>query len=100
MARDHVVTLISTAYRTDSLFQRIPVEQRREVPCQVGGIRQSEWFSAGQKGLRPQMMLTVFDDDYLGETIAEVDGVRYGVYRTYPAKHDKTELYLEKKGGV
>lgn len=100
MARDHVVTLISTTYRTDSISQRIPVEQRREVPCQVDGIRQSEWYSAGKQGLKPQLMVMVFDDDYQGEIIAEVDGVRYGIYRTYPAKHGKTELYLEKKGGV
>ena len=100
MGRDHVAYLISTTHKPDAIGQQVPVETRREVFCESGGIRQSEWFSAGQKRLKPQFMLTVFYDDYGGERLVEVDGVRYGIYRTYPAKHDKLELYLEKKGGV
>ena len=100
MGRDHVATLIGVTYREDALKQKIPVETKREIFCQVDGMRLSEWFSAGQKGLKPQFMVTVYPDDYAGEPLIEVDGVRYGIYRTYPAKHDKLELYLEKKGGV
>lgn len=100
MGRDHVAQLIGVTYQPDAIGQQVPTETKREVFCEVEGIRQSEWFSAGQKGLKPQFMLTVFVDDYQGETAVEVDGVRYGIYRTYPAKHDKLELYLEKKGGV
>lgn len=100
MGRDHVAYLVSVAYKPDAIGQQIPEETKREVFCEINGIRQSEWFSAGQKGLKPQFMLTVFIDDYQGEMTAEVDGVRYGIYRTYPAKHDRLELYLEKKGGV
>lgn len=100
MGRDHVAQLISTTYKSDAIGQQVPTETKREVFCEVEGIRQSEWFGAGQKGLKPQFMLTVFVDDYQGETAVEVDGDRYGIYRTYPAKHDKLELYLEKKGGV
>lgn len=100
MARDHVCTLIGVSYKTDALLQKIPVEEKREAFCQVEGLRQSEFFAAGQRGLKAQFMVTVFPDDYAGEILIEVDGVRYGIYRTYPAKHDKLELYLEKKGGV
>lgn len=100
MGRDHVANLISISHKPDAIGQQVPEEASREVFCEISGIRQSEWFSAGQKGLKPQFMLTVFCDDYNGESLVEVDGVRYGIYRTYPAKHDKLELYLEKKGGV
>lgn len=100
MGRDHVAYLISTSYQPDALNQQVPTETKREVFCQIGGIRQSEWFSAGKAGLKAQLMLTVFSDDYEGESLVEVDGARYGIYRTYPAKHDRLELYLEKKGGV
>jgi len=100
MGRDHVANLIAVSYIEDALKQKVPQETKREIFCQVEGVRQSEFFGAGQAGLKPQFMVTVFPDDYDGESLIEVDGVRYGIYRTYPAKHDKLELYLEKKVGV
>ena len=36
----------------------------------------------------------------LDEKIAVVDGVRYGIYRTYRAKNETLELYLEAKAGI
>lgn len=100
MKRDHVAHLISTGYEPDALGQQVPVETRREVFCRIGSVRQSEWFSAGQKGLKAQFMVEVFADDYADEALIEVDGVRYGIYRTYLADNDQMELYLEKKGGA
>ena len=100
MGRDHVATLIGVEYQNDALLQKVPVETKREIFCEVCSVQQSEWFSAGQKGLKAQLVLKVFPDDYAGESLIEVDGVRYGIYRTYLAKNYKLELYLEKKGGV
>jgi SPP1 family predicted phage head-tail adaptor len=100
MARDHVVTLISVSYSKDELEQMVPTESKREVFCQQHSISQSEFFEAGRSGLQPQHKLTVFEGDYQGETIAELDGVRYSVYRTYLGKGDCIELYLERKAGV
>lgn len=100
MARDHVVTLISTNYTKDELEQMVPAETKREVFCRQHSISQSEFFEAGRTGLQPQHKLTVFEGDYQGETIAELDGVRYSVYRTYLGKNDCVELYLERKAGV
>lgn len=42
----------------------------------------------------------MFTYDYQGEEIAEINGDRYGIYRTYFATTDTIELYLEKKAGV
>ena len=42
----------------------------------------------------------MFAPDYNGETIAELNGVRYSVYRTYLGKNETIELYLERKAGV
>ena len=60
----------------------------------------AEFFDAGRSGLRAALKITVFDADYHGESIAVVDGVRYGIYRTYRAKGEQVELYLEEKAGV
>ena len=100
MGRDHTAFLIRVSHTQDAIGQQVPEEIKREIFCEVSGIRQSEWFNAGQRGLKPELMLTVFCDDYEGESLIEVDGVRYGIYRTYPAKNDRMELYLQKKGGV
>lgn len=100
MKRDHIATLISETHEADGLNQMVPKEHPREVFCQISSVRQSEWFAAGQAGLKPQFVLTIFADDYGDEEIVEVDGVRYGVYRTYQAGSHQMELYLERKGGV
>lgn len=100
MERDHVAQLISERYAPDALGQQVPTEVRREVFCTVGSIQQSEWFAAGHNGLRPQLRLKVFEEDYAGETLVEVDGVRYVIYRTYLGKNSQLELYLRKAGGV
>lgn len=99
MERDHVAYLISETHEADELAQMIPMEHRREVFCTIGSVQQSEWFSAGRNGLKAQLRLKVFADDYAGETMVEVDGVRYEIYRTYLGDNSKMELYLKKAGG-
>ena len=100
MERDHVATLIGKGYQPDSLQQQIPTETRREVFCTIGSIQQSEFFAAGRNGLKPKLCVKVFYEDYAGEDTVEVDGVRYGVYRTYLNDAYQMELYLERKGGT
>ena len=50
--------------------------------------------------MQAALKVTMFAPDYQGEQIAVVDGVRYGVYRTYRAKNETLELYLERKAGI
>lgn len=100
MAHEHAAKLIAVRYEPDGLNQMVPVETSRQVLCRKESVSQSEWYRAGVNGLKPQHKLTMFHGDYAGETIVELDGVRYSVYRTYLAKHDRIELYLEKKAGV
>ena len=100
MERDHVAKLISVTYNTDALKQKIPDEKSREVFCTVSSVQQSEFFAAGRNGLRPQMRLKVFAEDYRQEELVEVDSVRYRIYRTYLGDNDQLELYLEKKAGA
>lgn len=94
------VYLISVSYRVDGLMQRIPVETKRKVIGLVGSISASEFFEAGRSGLKPQCRVSLFAPDYNGEVAVELDGTRYGVYRTYTPKDDTIELYLERKAGV
>ncbi len=78
----------------------LPQETARQVFCSVESVSRAEWAAAGQLGLAPQWRVTLFAPDYNGEDAAELDGVRYGVYRTYHAKDDRLELYLERRVGL
>lgn len=101
MLRDHVVSLISKDYSDpDSLGQLLPQETSREVFCRVGSVSQTEWFNAGRIGLQAHYKLIIFAPDYQGEDTVELDGVRYGVYRSYASQNDQIELYLERRRGL
>ena len=100
MDRSRVLTLIEEAYKPDALGQLIPTETRRDVYCNLSSVSASEWFDGGRAGLNPEYRATMFVYDYNGERIAELDGVRYSIYRTYLAQNEFIELYLERKAGV
>lgn len=100
MDRSRVLTLIAQTYKADAIGQQVPVETRREVFCNITGVSAAEFFEAGRVGIRPEYRVTVFAFDYNGESIVELEGVRYGVYRTYLKSGEDIELYLERKAGV
>lgn len=100
MDRSDVIKLISVTRTQDKYGQFVDTETSRQVYCQVGSITQSEFYEGGRNGLNPEYRFTVFFADYEDETIIEYKGKRYAVYRTYLARNDKLELYVERKGGT
>ena len=100
MDRSNVLTLVDVTYTADAINQQIPQETTRDVFCDVSSVSAQEFFDAGQIGLKPEWRVTMFSPDYNGEQIAELNGIRYGVYRTYLGKNETIELYLERKAGV
>ena len=98
---DGVATLISETYEQDEIGQMIPSETPSDVYVEICSITRSEWAASGRDVLNPAIMLRTERVNYSGERIVELDGVRYGVYRTYaPPDSDEIELYLEEKAGV
>ena len=100
MDRSRVLTLIGYRYSIDSIGQRIPQEQPREVFCNVTSVSREEWIAGGKQGLKPEYRATLFAYDYDSETVAELDGARYAVYRAYLGANETVELYLERQAGV
>lgn len=100
MDRSECITLISVTYTVDSIGQRTPKETEKTYYCQLSSVSQSEWFEAGRNGLKAEYRAVMDANEYGGEEIAEINGVRYGVYRTYRTRSDTIELYLERKAGV
>lgn len=100
MDKSRVLILISVQHKVDDIGQQVPQETYREVFCNITGVSADEWFNAGKAGLRAEYRATMFLYDYHGEELAELDGVRYGIYRTYVGRNETIELYLERKAGV
>lgn len=100
MDRSNIVTLIKTEHVKNNIGVYEAFETKRDIFCNIGSVSGSEWMEAGRIGINPQYKITVFEYDYEGEVIAELNGVRYGIYRTYLGKNENLELYLEKKAGV
>lgn len=100
MDRSDTLKLVSVSYQPDAIGQLVPVETERTVYCSLSSINRSEWATAGQLGLKPEIVATMFAPDYEGEEIAVLGSVRYGIYRTYIRQDEQIELYLERKVGV
>lgn len=104
MDRSNVCYLVSKTYTQDALGQFIPTEVSTMVYCDIQSVTRAEWMNAGQQGLKPEWKVTMFAPDYNGEDIVDIaigsSRVRYGVYRTYVAKDETLELYLERKVGA
>lgn len=100
MDRSHVINLIAVTHTVDNIGQRVANEVSRTVYCDLRNVSRQEWKDAGERGFKPQFQITLFAYDYNGEEIAEINGKRYGVYRTYHGRDDSLELYLEEKAGL
>ena len=98
---DKEAILISQTFVKDKMGQPIPQELRTPIFATDGSITRAEFDVAGRQSLNPEMVIKTQACNYNGEEIVEVDGTRYGVYRTYsPPYSDEIELYLERKTGV
>ena len=102
MNKSVTIDLISKTYTTDSMGQKVATEKSTTVFATLTSISRAEgvaYSQSGRQGLVPSYVASVFMGDYNGESIAEYDGKRYGIYRTYERDDEQVELYLEKKAG-
>ena len=100
MDRSNVISLVSTSQTQDAFGVWRQTETKRDVFCQVDSVTRAEFFEAGRSGLNPAYRITLFAGDYNGESIVIFNGKAYSVYRTYHARTDEIELYVERKGGT
>lgn len=103
MDRSKAFYLVANAYTVDNIGQKVATQTKRLVYGRIGSITRNEWNAAGELGIKPEFVMTMFAGDYAGEKTVEMD-VRgktqhFGIYRTYQATNDDLELYLEWKVG-
>lgn len=100
MDRSDLITLYADVVTYDDYGVARTTRTGREVFCKVDSVTRSEFFEAGKSGLNPEYRITMFFGDYEGESLVGYNGRMYSVYRTYLAKTDIIELYVERKGGT
>lgn len=95
MDKHEVIKLLSPNMRVTSIGQRVQDGYtEREVFAKKTSISQTEFFSAGQNGMRPDCRFDVYSFEYKGEKNVFHNGIVYTIYRTYE-NGDNTELYCE-----
>lgn len=99
---DGVAFLLRQKYKKDKLGQYVPSEEvKDEILVSEESITRTEFFKAGQNGMRPEIMLKTASVNYSGQSEVEYEGTRYSIYRTHKVpESDEIELYLQKKAGV
>lgn len=100
MDRSDVITLIKETQTQDANGVWRKTITERDVFCQVNSITRAEFYDAGRNGLNPEFSFSMFFGDYDGERTVRYKDNTYGVYRTYHARTDVLELYVERKGGT
>lgn len=95
---DYELKLIRETYTQDEYGNIVPGENGRvAVLCDLRSITRSEFYSASQAGLNPEIIFEINGFEYNGEKEIEFSGERYTVIRTYRANYEKIELTCEKK---
>lgn len=96
--RERLIELVSVTYEADDIGQMVPTETYRKVFARLRSVSLNEWTNANQLGLSASYQAVMWDHEYRGEEIVQIEDRRYHVYRTY-STGDRIELYLEEMVG-
>lgn len=93
------ISLISKSYTINSIGVSVATETKKSVYAIKTNINQSEFYEAGQQGLKPYGAYAVRITEYNGEDEIEVGTKRLTVYRTYTRTDGRVELYATDRKG-
>ena len=83
MICDDVIYLISEDPAAHGTFDK-PTETRTMCYCRINSVNRTEFYKARENGIQPVYIFTLSEyADYHGEKIAEYNGKRYRVIRSY-----------------
>lgn len=89
-----VLTLIKQTRGVDEYGDPVISQSARDVFAELYSVGQQEFYQAHAVGLKPELKFLLPDYlDYEGEMLAEYEGTRYHVLRTY-RKGQQLELTL------
>lgn len=78
------LTLITRTLSKDATGLPVYTETKRAVFCGIRSIGQQEFYQSHATDYRPEVKFVLADYlEYQGETLAEYDGQRYRIIRSY-----------------
>lgn len=89
------VDLLTIKNDVDDIGDVVETVTRNTIFCNEKSISQTEFYQAQAVGLKPQVKLVVKRVDYQNEQLAEYQGERFRVLRTFKSNSEDIELVLE-----
>lgn len=99
MDRSSIIYLISEKWTPDQYGVMRVTHTERKVYCDVTSVTLTEWSEGGRIGLNPEYRMRMFSPEYHGEQVLKYKGILYTIYRTYLARNESIELYVERRHG-
>ncbi|MDG3292170.1 phage head closure protein [Streptococcus suis] len=81
----------------DKLKQNITEEVKTKLLCRKRSITRSEFYQANQAGIRPSLVVDIHSFEYENQELAEFDGKKYRIIKTYPVDFETLELTMTEK---
>ena len=96
---DNIAMLCKEIIGINSIGQEVKRLEQRQVFCKSRSLTRSEFYSASQAGLNPDIVITLSNRaDYENEKIVIFEGEEYTVTRTYwTSDADEIELTLTRR---
>ncbi|MFU8753348.1 phage head closure protein [Streptococcus suis] len=95
---NHEITLIAKRITgKDKLKQNITEEVKTVLLCRKKSISRSEFYQANQASIRPSLVVDIHSFEYDNQELAEFEGKRYRILKTYPVDLETLELTLTEK---
>ena len=86
-------SMLETSYSLGVTNRKVS-NRHVEIYAEEIGTKRAEFYAGLAAGLKPEKTLRIFAFEYENEKIAEIDGVRYQITRTYPVDDERLELIL------
>ena len=99
MVRAEKLTLIGELPGAHGVMET-PLNNYRDVYCEVKSVSQTESYQARASGLNPELRLVLSHSfEYKGETRCLFRNVPYIILRTYVTESDGIELTVQREEG-
>lgn len=93
------ISLISIEYTQDDLGEWSETRTENVVFATVESVSMAEFYQASLQGLKPELRLLIWMNEYNDEELVEYKDKTYNVYRTYRRPDGRVELYVNEKKG-
>ncbi|AGM99848.1 phage head closure protein [Streptococcus iniae] len=97
MWNNEITLIVKKITGQDKLKQNITEEVKTKMLCRKQSITRSEFYQANQAGIRPSLIVDIHSFEYDNQELAEFDGKRYRIIKTYPVDLEILELTLTEK---